>query len=618
MTIQIPTLKYVPPPTPTDESQRLEELYGLEILDTASNARLDEYTKLVATVLDVPVALVSLVDKERQWFKAAYGLGILETPRETSFCGHAIADGDFLLVPDTLSDARFIGNPFVQNDPKIRFYAGAVIRGPNGHPLGTCCVVDLRPRTLSEREESMLRQIARLVEREIHEEAARRDNLPVSIGREDQKKDLLSSSLFIAAARAAIDAAHPVAQSYIMALVRIDRFEALHAALGNDGTTYLVFELANRIHEALSGECIIGQTREDKVSVLIPVKDEERSKTVIDRLLRQLVMPIQLDTHSVPIRISIGASRFPKDAQDADDLLKRARTALWSRAVSDNSGYCLYERRQSNSASKRFKIETAIRRGLDNNEFELAYQPKISIGDRKLVGAEALLRWHSKTLGTVPPASFIPVAEDCGLISELGSWVLAAACRQIAQWRASGFACPQVAVNVTSSQLREPGFSRKLECHLKDNGLEGDSLDLELTESSLVEDLEGAVLIMQELRKLGITLSLDDFGTGFSSLSYLRKMPIHTLKIDRSFVVNLHEYAEDRKLIRSIISLGHDLGLEVVAEGVETPRQLAFLTQAGCDQVQGYIYAPPLSSEEFRKFMSSTDSDDYRLTTAAP
>jgi EAL domain-containing protein (putative c-di-GMP-specific phosphodiesterase class I) len=217
------------------------------------------------------------------------------------------------------------------------------------------------------------------------------------------------------------------------------------------------------------------------------------------------------------------------------------------------------------------------------------------------------LRWTSKTLGEVSPVQFIPVAEETGLIRDLGRWVLDAAAKQLRIWSAPEEICPEIAVNVTSRQIREARFIDDIKRIIDVNQLKEGQLNLELTEGSLVEDIEGAIKIMHSLRKMGVTFAIDDFGTGFSSLSYLRRMPIQTLKIDRSFIKNVTDNAEDMKLVRSIISMGHDLGLKVVAEGVETERQLAFLQSVQCDQIQGFLFSAPLSSADFRQQRPSWD-----------
>lgn len=525
MTIKLRKLSIPSPTALKDEQQRLEELYAIKILDTRSEQRFDQYTQLAAHTLGMPIALISLVDEDRQWFKSAYGLELAETPRELSFCAHALHEEKMLIVPDARADSRFATNPFVERHPKIRFYAGAVIRGRAGQPLGTCCVIHQEPRNLSEREQAVLQQIARMVEREMHLniEAEGLVQKLQAHALLDAHTGLPNLSLFTARVGQAIEAATRRPASLLLALIRLDRFDGLHAALGKDGAAHLMGELANRVREATHSSSLIGQTREDKLGMLLPLVGDAPPRAVLERLLAKLERPLVLAEHAVPARVSIGASVYPRDASDAETLLKRARTALWSRPVSEASGYSFYRRRHSNEASRHFQLETALERALERNEFYLVFQPKIDIKQQRVVGAEALIRWTNEKLGNVPPTTFIPMAESSGLIGEIGAWVLTAACEQLARWKAADYACPEIAVNITSMQLRRSDFHNEIQRLLRRHQLADGQLNLEVTEGSLVEDLEGAVHIMCSLRELGVLFSIDDFGTGFSSLSTLGK-----------------------------------------------------------------------------------------------
>jgi EAL domain-containing protein (putative c-di-GMP-specific phosphodiesterase class I) len=246
-----------------------------------------------------------------------------------------------------------------------------------------------------------------------------------------------------------------------------------------------------------------------------------------------------------------------------------------------------------------------MRSGLTENEFSLVFQPKITTTDNAVAGAEALVRWNSRTLGSVPPTEFIPIAEESGLILELGSWVLETVSRQLNDWRDQSIDCPSISVNITSHQLHQMRFAAQIKKLISRYRLDPSWLSLELTESTLVDDINSAVKIMQALRDVGIGIAIDDFGTGFSSLSYLQRLPIDTLKIDRSFVSRIPENRDDMKLIRSIISIGTELDLIVVAEGVETEQQLQFLQAVQCDQSQGSFYSKPLPALDFLEYLKS-------------
>lgn len=602
MTIQLRKLCFSPAPIPADDQSRLEELYSLRILGTAAEERFDRYTRLAATILDVPIALVSLIDRDRQWFKSAHGLDVEETPREMSFCGHAIVEKEgLLIVPDALDDPRFADNPFVVGEPGIRFYAGFVVHGPHGQPVGTCCAIDTRSRTLTDTELSALEQIARMIEHEVRV-AGEADELAEKLrshGLRDSMTGLPNLSLFTARLDDAIVAGGH--GRILLALLRIEQFGVLEAAVGRAAAHYVVSALADRIRESTADSILLGQPREDKLSVMVPMSAGQDPKHVLADIFAAVEAPFLIEDHRYSVRVSIGASMYPRHGKTADRLLKRARTALSSMPLSQQSGFRLYQTRDGDAASRSFRIESELETAIERDEFRLVYQPKADTKTREMVGAEALIRWHSKSLGDVSPGEFIPVAERSGQIVELGTWVLAETCRQVAAWRGAGLGCPQIAVNLASEQLRQPDFCENVQRTLERYSIGGRQLNLELTESSLVEDIEGAIKIMHRLRRMGITFSIDDFGTGFSSLSYLGKMPIGLLKIDRSFIAQVTDREEDMKLVRSIVHMGHDLGVQVVAEGVETEEQLAFLLSVDCDQVQGYLIGRPLAADRFEE-----------------
>lgn len=619
MTLIIPQLSYLPPPVLEDEIARLEDLYAMKLVGTDAEERFDRFTRLAATILEVPMAAISLVDADRQWFKSGHGIPVREMPRDISFCGHAIAEQSMLVVPDAREDRRFIANPMVLGDPGIRFYAGAVLRGPNGKPVGTVCVLDLVPRKLAEKDLWALEQIARLVERELQltQDVGEIQQQVRSLTLVDHATGLPNLAGFMAELRRRITDAGGQKPRVLLALLRVHRFDALDAALGGDAAGYLISRLAERVREKLGEQCLIASVREDNLGVVVPIADRREALNLLDAAVRIGDSPFQLGEHLVRLTLSIGASVFPDDGQDGQVLFKRARTALWSRPFSAQSGYRLYQRRQSSDASRQFELEAALRAGLEKNEFSTVFQPQIDIVRNLPIGAEALVRWQSATLGAMPPDRFIPIAEETGLISEIGARVLDSTCRYLQAWTSMGLSCDTVSVNVTSLQLREAGFAGSLCELIRSFGLEPGRFMLELTESSLVEDIKGTAAIMHELRDAGIRIAIDDFGTGFSSLSYLQRLPIDTLKIDRSFISRIPTNEGDMKLVRSIISIGKELDLEVVAEGVETREQLEFLRSIGCEQIQGYYFSRPLTAPDFESFIAGWPTTAAQARPAA-
>jgi EAL domain-containing protein (putative c-di-GMP-specific phosphodiesterase class I) len=362
-----------------------------------------------------------------------------------------------------------------------------------------------------------------------------------------------------------------------------------------------VRNVAARLKQTLSRDCLMGQLREDTIAMAFVLPAGKSPDADIGKLLDCFRSPFLLGDHMLAQTASIGTARHPDDGDNSDSLLKRARTALNAMPPSDASRYRQYSRKLSAEAARRFEIETALKGALERDELELFYQPKVLIESRKLVGAEALLRWTTPKLGKVAPGEFIPIAEESGLIVELGDWALASACRQLAAWRAEGRDCPEISVNVSSIQLRGARFCELVREVLALHSLEGARLNVEITEGTLIENMGDAVRIMSELRAMDVTISIDDFGKGFSSLSYLARMPVQILKIDRSFIDRIPDQPSAVTLVRSIIAMGRALGLTLVAEGVETEAQLESLRSAGCSQIQGFLVSRPLDAGTFAR-----------------
>lgn len=584
---------------PDQIKKGLEEIYSLGALDLSSDERFGRYTELATDVLGAPFVSAVLVDKDRLVTKGVGGSIGREIDRDASFAVHAMSERGLLIVEDALRDPRFANHPLVRGNPRIRFYAGVAIRAPGGEALGALGVMDTVTRALGAREQSILAKIGKLLEHEFQcrasvDEIRQRLRNQVLL---DASTRLPTEALFTARLARLLQK-HPRTPT-MLALVRLERFESIFSAVGRPGAACLIKSAADRLKSAINRKCLIGKTREDTIALALRPAHPTRPELEIQRMLDAFEFPFLLGDHTLSQAVSIGVAIHPRDGQDSDTLLKRARTALNAVAVADPTRFRRYHRSLSHEAARQFEIETALRGAIDRDELTLVYQPKIEIASGRLAGAEALLRWTNPALGSIGPNEFIPIAEDSGLIIQVGDWALAAACMQMADWLAQGMDCPQISVNVSGVQLRDRRFTRRVRGLLARHSLAGSKLNLEITEGTLIESIEDAISIMSELCSLGVDFSIDDFGKGFSSLSYLARMPVQALKIDKSFVDQIPDDRTSMTLISSMTAMAHGLDIEVVAEGVESEEQLNALRAAGCDQVQGFLFSPPRSAPEF-------------------
>jgi len=386
----------------------------------------------------------------------------------------------------------------------------------------------------------------------------------------------------------------------------LDGFKHINDSLGHSVGDELLCSVARRLMSCVRSPDTVSRNGGDEfILVIQDMKQPNQAAVTARRVLRVLADPHKIGDLELHVTASIGVSVYPEDGLDAETLIKNADTAMYQAKANGRMQFQFFTPRMNETAVERQSIEEGLRHALEHGEFKLHYQPKIDVKSGAVVGAEALIRWEHPVRGQLPPSTFIPVAEETGLILPIGAWVLREACSQSRSWKNEGLSAGGMAVNVSSFQFQDKGFVPDLTSILKETGMDPQDLELEVTESVLMKDTEASIATLKAIRDVGVRVSIDDFGTGYSSLSYLRGFSLDALKIDQSFLRKIHVAPDDATIVSAIIGLGRAIGLQVVAEGVETAEDLDFLKANDCDEAQGFYFSQPVIAEEFVKLLSS-------------
>ncbi|ANQ85389.1 diguanylate cyclase [Azoarcus olearius] len=381
----------------------------------------------------------------------------------------------------------------------------------------------------------------------------------------------------------------------------IDRFSVINHSLGNRVGDLLLIEVANLLRRSTRPTDMVARLGGDEFGILLEdIRDASSPVRVVKRIQENFVLPFQLHEHEVFASMSTGITLGGEQYEEADLMLRDADMAMASAKAHGGGGYVLFDRGMHEEALRRLDLELDLRRALEKHQFEAYYQPIVRLKDNRLMGFEALVRWNHPDRGLISPAEFIPLAEDNGLIVHIGRWMLQEACAQMRRWQLEYPRRPAltVSVNLSARQLLHPQLLPEIRRTLRDTGLSARHLKLEITESVMMEDAQRAIELLEALKRTRLSLMLDDFGTGYSSLSYLHRLPIDALKVDRSFVMHMHERADDRSFVETIVNLAHKLGRAVVCEGVELPEQEALLRELGVEYGQGYLYSRPVTASQ--------------------
>ncbi|MEI2415617.1 EAL domain-containing protein [Orrella sp. JC864] len=706
-----------------NEERRLQALLSYEVLDTPPEEDLDRLARLGARIFRAPIALISLLDEHRQFFKARVGMATAQTRRDISFCRHAIESDEVMVVPDASRDPRFAGNPLVTGQPHIRFYAGAPLRTPEGERIGTFCVIDDQPREFSACDSEILRELSalsmdRLALRRLQSEASRgperlqrlaasspdgmlctdaqgritfanaalcrifgydgqallgsgfemlipeegreryrrallrvaAGGTPTMVGRTVEQvgqradgtvfplelslsmwrengqahfggiiRDLsqrraLEQRLFRLAHldpltelanREAFGQRldHLLAHEAQLALllVDLDNFKEVNDDHGHHTGDLVLRQVGHRLREIFPAPAMVARLGGDEFAVLLPQPpSRQRLSERAQQAIQAIALPIEVGPLRLKVGASIGAALHPWHGSTSELLMGNADLALYKAKKEGRNILRFFVSELRDALLQRRKLEAELNQAYEQGQFELYYQPQVSLRSREVVSCEALLRWRHPVRGLQTPAQFLDVLEASPLALPVGIWILRTACSQAARWRAMrpDF---RISVNLFGAQVQDGRLSRLVQDVLAETGLDPQGLELEITENTLIHQSSEFLGALERIQATGVGIALDDYGTGYASLSLLKRLPVTRLKIDRSFVHDATHNKEDAAVVRAILYLGRNFGLNVVAEGVETLSHEAFLRRRGCDHAQGYLYGRPQSAAQFEQ-----------------
>ncbi|AZI44130.1 EAL domain-containing protein [Deinococcus psychrotolerans] len=571
----------------TDEQLRLAALHRFAVLDTPPEPQFDHLVELAVRVFDMPMAQITFVDEDRQWFKANHGLAMSEGPRSESFCSVAIAQDGVMIIPDATQHEQFRTYPNVLGEPHIRSYAGAPLITLDGHKLGTFCVIGTEPRAFSEKEQELLASFAQMAMAELKLRQALHELSQMAMN--DALTGLPNRVQFRQQLTEACRRADVSGEKVVVGLLDLDRFKLINDTFGHAEGDRLLKDIARRLKEATATSDVVARMSGDEfVLLLADVRSVADIALVTKRLEDSFAVPFLLGGQEVFVHWSLGLSVYPDDAKELDALLGHADAAMY-RVKRAGGGHAAFQRQEDQRTTLQVERLTALHRALEQDELRLYFQPIVQAGSQAVVAHEALLRWIRPS-GIVSPLDFIPLAETSGLIVPIGRWVLRQAVNAVKTGQLQ-----KVSVNISALEIRQLDFMEHLRWILMESSVEPQRVLLELTESSLLEPRFAAVL--KEINALGVQTALDDFGNGYSSLAALTNLPVQVVKIDRSFTAPIGEDTPAGKraleVVRGIVTLVNALGLPTVAEGVETPEQADLLLKVGCTYFQGYLFGRP-------------------------
>lgn len=528
----------------------------------------------------------------------SYALAIdgIEIGPAVGSCGTAAWLGEAVLACDIATDARWAPYKHAVLPLGLAACWSTPIRGKHGKVLGTFAFYFRTPREPSALHHRLVEVSTQLCALLLEREQTREHLHQLSYY--DSLTGLPNRAMLQAKGERALHDAQRTGTPLTLVYIDVDRFKQVNDSHGHTVGDSLLREVARRLQALARETDIVGRLASDEFVLVLPQCGAEQAGAVIERIVAALALPFAVQGVTLHPAASLGVAVYPDDGSDIETLLRHADMAMVQAKQQARGSFRFFSAEMNRAAQERVALEAALREALQEGGLALHYQPQVNgAAAHQMLGVEALLRWHHPVLGHVPPLRFVALAEECGLIRELGTWVLGRACRQMADWRTQGVAVPRVAVNLSASHFQDACLPELVERTLKFYGLKPEQLTLEMTESVMLHDDPAVMATLRNIHAMGVRLSMDDFGTGYSSLSYLHRLPIDELKLDKSFVRDLEHSEPARALTSSVLRLGEGLHVDVVAEGVETAPQQAFLAERGCAVLQGYLFAKPMPPE---------------------
>lgn len=486
----------------------------------------------------------------------------------------------------------------------LRANLAAPILSSNGSTLGAIATYYIEPNNPDSHDLELVRLAVNISKIAI--ERRQTEERLAYLAHYDTLTGLPGRALFRDRLKHAMAKAERNKQMVALMFLDLDRFKAINDTLGHSAGDALLKNVAQRLKECVRDEDTVARLGGDEFTVILEeISDVADASIVAKKIIDSVALPMFLNGHEVFVTASIGITVYPLDNADMDELIKNADSAMYRAKEEGKNSYEFYTKEMNSRTLERMAMENELRHAMERNEFVLHYQPKVDMKSGHILSMEALLRWEHPSRGTVPPDEFIPFLEESGMITPVGKWVLQTACAQNKAWQDAGFGPLRVAVNLSARQFQQNDIVKCVSDALDESGLGADFLELEVTESMLMKNPESAIKALHEIKAMGVVrINIDDFGTGYSSLNYLKRFPISTVKIDRSFVHGIPDDDEDIAITRAVIAMAHSLKLNVIAEGVENVKQRAFLLKEKCDEIQGFLFSPPLPAAEFAQLLS--------------